>query len=236
MSATPTNLGRAFARIAAIGARIASAFDAVRGVGRWADASVGAARLAYIIAIAGATYGLGMGAFDLSTPQRWLLPLFAAMKVPLVLLGTFLVCVPGFFVLNSVAGVRSDWARARDAVMAGQAAMAMCLASLTPLTLFLYTSGVDHRRAIWVSLATFTVATIAGQVVMQRRYRVLIAHASVHRMLFLAWIMMYAFVGVQFGWMLRPFVGTPGKPVEFLRDEAFTNAYVAVARIVFGGS
>lgn len=191
-------------------------------------------RLAWIIVLAGAIYGMGMGAFDLSTPERWLLPMFAAMKVPMVLLGTFLVCLPGFFVLNSVAGVRSDWTRARDAVMAGQAAMAMCLASLMPLTLFLYASGVDHRRAIWVSLATFTVATLAGQVVMQRRYASLIARARVHRALLLAWIVMYAFVGVQFGWMLRPFVGTPGKPVEFLRDEAFTNAYIAVAKIIFG--
>lgn len=230
MDAINSILARAVAAVS----RLSRVFDAVRGVGRWADASVGAVRLAWIIALAGAVYGMGMGAFDLSTPERWLLPLFAAMKVPMVLLGTFLVCLPGFFVLNSVAGMRSDWTRARDAVMAGQAAMAMCLASLTPLTLFLYSSGVDHRRAIWVSLATFTVATLAGQVVMQRRYASLIARARVHRALLLAWIVMYAFVGVQFGWMLRPFVGTPGKPVEFLREEAFTNAYVAVARIIFG--
>lgn len=216
--------------------RVALVFDAVRGVGRWADANVGVRLLGVVITAAGAIYGMGMGAYDLSTSERWLLPLFAAIKVPLVLLGTCIVCLPGFFVLNSVAGVRSDWTRARDAVMAGQAAMALCLASLAPLTLFLYASGVDHRRAIWVSLATFTVATLAGQVVMQRRYGALIARARVHRALLLAWIVMYAFVGVQFGWMLRPFVGTPGKPVEFLRDEAFTNAYVAVARIVFGGT
>lgn len=217
-------------------AGLSRVFDAVRGVGRWADASVGAVRLAWIIALAGAIYGIGMGGFDLSAPERWLLPVFAAVKVPMVLLGAFVVCLPGFFVLNSVAGVRGDWPRVLDAVMAAQAAMALCLASLVPLTLFLYASGVDHRRAIWVSLVTFSVATLAGQVVMQRRYTPLIARASAHRVLLLAWIVMYAFVGVQFGWMLRPFVGTPGRPVEFLRDEAFTNAYVAVARIIFGGS
>jgi hypothetical protein len=33
--------------------------------------------------------------------------------------------------------------------------------------------------------------------------------------------------------MLRPFVGAPGLPVTFFRDEPFSNAYVAVAKLFF---
>ncbi len=32
-------------------------------------------------------------------------------------------------------------------------------------------------------------------------------------------------------WVLRPFVGSPGKPITFFRQEAWGNAYVEVAGI-----
>lgn len=37
------------------------------------------------------------------------------------------------------------------------------------------------------------------------------------------------------GWILRPFVGSPDIPVSFFRAEAFSNAYVVVARLILGG-
>lgn len=45
---------------------------------------------------------------------------------------------------------------------------------------------------------------------------------------------MLCFVGVQMGWTLRPFVGSPGIPGAFFREDSYTNAYVAVARVVLG--
>jgi len=45
-------------------------------------------------------------------------------------------------------------------------------------------------------------------------------------------VALYALVGTQAGWMLRPFVGTPGKEVTFLREGPFTNAFVAVWELV----
>ena len=48
------------------------------------------------------------------------------------------------------------------------------------------------------------------------------------------WVGLYAFVGMQMGWMLRPFIGDPGLPVAFFRQEPFSNAYVVIARLIFG--
>jgi hypothetical protein len=44
------------------------------------------------------------------------------------------------------------------------------------------------------------------------------------------WLVIYAFVGIQMGWVLRPFVGVPGRPVTFFREGAWGNAYEEVAR------
>jgi hypothetical protein len=46
-------------------------------------------------------------------------------------------------------------------------------------------------------------------------------------------MVLYIFVGIQMGWVLRPFIGDPMEPVQFFRDEAWDNAYVIVARMVW---
>lgn len=191
------------------------------------------ARIA-LMAASGAIYGAVMGSFDLSEAQRAWLMVFGAIKVPLLIAATTLVCLPAYFVLNTVLGLRRDFQAAIRAVMAAQAAMTVALASLAPVTRFVYCTAIDHREAVLFNAGMFAVATMTAQVVLLRRYRPLIARAPRHRAMLWMWVVMYAFVGIQTGWMLRPFVGTPGNAVAFLRDEPFGNAYVAVARIFAG--
>jgi hypothetical protein len=38
------------------------------------------------------------------------------------------------------------------------------------------------------------------------------------RMVFAAWFVMYAVVGAQMGWVLRPFIGSPDLPFELFRE------------------
>ena len=47
------------------------------------------------------------------------------------------------------------------------------------------------------------------------------------------WLAAYAFVGTQAAWVLRPFIGDPGRPTQFFRHDAWTNAYVWLARTVW---
>ena len=47
-----------------------------------------------------------------------------------------------------------------------------------------------------------------------------------------AWFFFYVFVGIQMGWVLRPFIGTPTDPVTFFRRHAWGNAWVRVVRLV----
>ena len=46
------------------------------------------------------------------------------------------------------------------------------------------------------------------------------------------WIVVYAFVGIQAGYVLRPFVGSPEMAPSFLRKESFQNAYVKVWSLI----
>jgi hypothetical protein len=192
---------------------------------------------AAIVAAAGPLYGAMMGSFFWS-PERVLMVVYAAAKVPVLIFATTAVCLPGFFVLNTVLGLRADLGRAMRAILGSQAALTVALASLGPLTRFFYFCGATHRGALLFNAAMFTLATAAAQVALVRRYGPLTRDPVLglrHRLMLWAWVGLYAFVGVQMGWMLRPFVGAPAQPVTFFREEPFSNAYIVIVRLISGG-
>lgn len=194
----------------------------------------GAGRLAGYVVVCGASYGGVMGTFGgLAGDRPWQV-VYSAVKVPLLLLATLLLSLPSFFVLNTLLGVRSDFARALRVLVAAQAGLTITLVALAPLTLFWYASSADYPTAILFNALMFAVASLGAQVIVRRGYRPLIARSPKHRWLLRAWIVVYAFVGIQMGWLLRPFVGAPGQPVEFVRDDSWGNAYVVVARMIWG--
>jgi hypothetical protein len=180
----------------------------------------------------GLTYGALMGTFAGVRGDRILQVLYSATKVPLLLIVTFLIALPSFFVLNSLLGLRNDFRDVFAALLTTQAAVTIILASLGPFTLFWYGSSADYNSAILFNALMFAVASVSGQFVLWRFYRPLIARNAAHRLMFRTWLILYAFVGIQMGWVLRPFVGAPNVPVTFFREGAWGNAYVEVARIV----
>ena len=46
------------------------------------------------------------------------------------------------------------------------------------------------------------------------------------------WVVVFALVGAQMAWVLRPFVGALGAPVQFFREDGWGNAYTVVARLI----
>jgi hypothetical protein len=177
----------------------------------------------------GLFYGGVMGAYGARGGQVVL----SATKVPLLLLATLVLSLPSFFVANTLMGLRSDFAAALRAIVASQAALTIVLAALAPLTVLWYASSADYRPAILFNAVMFAVASLSAQVVLARAYRPLIAGNPRHRWLLRTWIVIYAFVGIQMGWTLRPFIGSPDVPVSFFRGGEFENAYVIVARMIW---
>ena len=203
----------------------------LRALGR-GSSDVGLTAILGVLCAAAAMYGAVMGSWEVSRGDRWLLMLFGAVKMPLLVAGTMLVCLPGFFVLNTVAGVRDDFAAAMRAILGAQAAFAAALLSLAPVTRYIYFCGVDQSDAILANAGMFTLATLVAQGVLFRGYRVLRQKNPTHRKLLWGWLLLYAFVGTQMGWMLRPFIGNLETPPTFLREEPFSNAYIVVFRMI----
>jgi len=183
----------------------------------------------------GLLYGVAMGSFRaLASQPQWLRQVvYSAVKVPLLLTATFVISLPSFYVLNSLFGLRRDFARAVRALVAAQAGLAIVLASLAPFTLTWYASSAVHHEALVFNGAMFAVASFTAQWLVRGYYRPLIARHPRHRQLLWCWLIVYTVVAIQMAWLLRPFLGAPGKNVEFLRPEAWDNAYVIVLRLVW---
>ena len=230
------------AHIAAAVPGLADRFEALSArIGRPERAGAAALSLRQVlgaIVVGGAFFGAVMGTYLVGVPGRWPLVLYAAIKVPALIMITTAVCVPAFFVLNTVLGLRDDFGRALRAVLAGQAGLVLALASLSPLTRVAYESGISHGGAQLFNAGLFAIATAAGQTVMLRHYRSIFEaapdRAPRHRVMLWAWVAMYVFTGVQAGWILRPYIGAPGLDVHFFRADAFSNAYVYFLRLLFG--
>ncbi|MGL4421271.1 MAG: hypothetical protein ACRCZF_11440, partial [Gemmataceae bacterium] len=177
----------------------------------------------------GAIYGAIMGAFAGRAEQVF----YSAVKVPLLLAASTGLALPSFFVFNTLAGLRDDFPAAMRAVIGSQGTVAIILAALAPLTLVWYASAVDYLDAIVYNAAVFAVASFSAQRTLRRAYRDLIARNQRHRIIYRIWVFLYAFVGIQMGWVLRPFIGYPGWDPSFLRPGAWSNAYVVVAQTIY---
>jgi hypothetical protein len=184
--------------------------------------------------LGGLLYGAVMGSFGGLLGERVLQILFSALKVPLLLLATFGLSLPSFYVLNSLVGLRRDFPRVLRALLATQAAVTLILASLAPLTAVWYLSSTDYRAALVWNGGAFAVASLGGQLLLRRHYAELTRRDPRHRWMLHTWVALYSFVGIQMAWTLRPFVGSAEMPIEFLREDSWGNAYVVVLRLVLG--
>lgn len=186
-----------------------------------------------VVSVFGVFYGAVMGSYGgLDADRPWQM-LYSGLKVPLLLSATFLLSLPTFFVVNTLLGLRSDFPGVVRALVSTQAGLTVVLASLAPITAFAYISGLGYQSAILFNGLMFATASFSAQGLLRREYRGLIARNPAHRATLRAWLVVYVFVGIQMGWVLRPFIGDPGRPVQFFREDSWSNAYLAVLNIVW---
>jgi hypothetical protein len=189
--------------------------------------------LAWAVIGFGMFYGGVMGTYGgFGGPRMWQV-VYSAVKVPFLLFTTFLLSLPSFFVINTLLGLRSDFARAFGALLRAQAGLTIILSSLAPYTAFWYVSGSRYQPAILFNGVMFAVASASAQWMLRRSYLPLIESNSKHRWMLRAWLVIYVFVGIQMGWVLRPFIGDPSAPVQFFREGSWTNAYEVVIQMIW---
>jgi hypothetical protein len=68
-------------------------------------------------------------------------------------------------------------------------------------------------------------AGMAGNLRLSQLLQRVSGSVTVSRRVMLAWLAGNLLLGSQLSWILRPFIGAPDLPVEFLRKEAFNGNF-----------
>lgn len=164
-----------------------------------------------------ALYGAVMG----STHSLWQ-ALSSAAKLPLLFLATLVICAPTLYFFNLIFGSNQSLSQNVALMLTAISVTAVVLLSFAPIVLFFLLTSSHYQFFKLLNVGVFTVAGIVGVLFLAQGMRAVSmgpregarARQNVVRL----WILVYAFVGSQVAWTLRPFVGAPSMPFQLFRQ------------------
>ncbi|HEX3626593.1 MAG TPA: hypothetical protein VH280_14355 [Verrucomicrobiae bacterium] len=201
--------------------------------GRWV-ASRFLLHVAVIILGAG-TYGATMGWWR--GPEQ---AMFVAIKFPLIIL----MVTAGNALLNGLLapllGLNIRFYQSFSGMVMSFTVTSAILGGFSPIMAFLVwnapgmaSAGSTYSVILLAHVAAIALAGTAGNVRLLQLLESLSTRRAVALSVLGAWLTGNLFLGSQLTWILRPFIGSPNLPIQFLRPNAFQgNFYEAVFRAI----
>jgi hypothetical protein len=181
-----------------------------------------------------AVYGAVMG----STHSLWQ-ALSSAVKLPVLFLVTLVVCSPTLYFFNVLFGSNQSLTQNIALILTAITVTAVLLLSFAPITMFFLLTTSQYQFFKLLNVVVFAVAGIMGVIFLSQGMGVVSASgkagAGARRMVLRLWILVYAFVGSQMAWTLRPFIGAPGIKFELFRQlggNFYTNIVASIGEIL----
>ncbi len=175
-------------------------------------------------------YGVIVGSYS-SAPQA----VSAGIKLPVLFLATFLICFPAFFVVQILFGSRLRLLQVIVLVTSALALTAILLAAFVPIVAFFLITGSNYY---FLELLHITVVLLAGLFGMYALHDGLTLVCEQHGVyprkamnIMRVWAFIFAFVGIQMAWNLRPFLGDRNQPFQVFRHYE-GNFYAAIVYAV----
>ena len=166
----------------------------------------------------------------------------SAVKLPVLFLLTLAICLPALYLFNLVFGSRLSAAQTLALVLSGIATTGMLTLGFAPISVFFLLSAPDYDFFKLLNVAILTLTGFAGlRSLLKGMAHVQPRHTSAPQsasrggqLMLRAWLLVYAFVGTQLAWTLRPFFGAPELPFELFR-KLEGNFYVNILQALLGG-
>lgn len=204
-----------------------------------------AQQLLVMVLILAAVYGAFMGLYAVFSRDvaEYRQMASCAFKVPALFLLTLFICYPSLYVFSTLLGSRlSFWSTLR-LLMAVTTITVTVLASFGPITGFFALSTESYPFMKLLNVAFFGAAGFLGVGALVKGWKSLVkvenvapadvpppipTHPGVRPVfvdeatrqvnkVFRIWIMLYALVGCQMAWVLRPFVLDPAQSFAWFR-------------------
>ena len=167
-------------------------------------------------------------------------------KVPLLFLLTLIVAFPSLYTFSALSGSKLHFVETLKLLLVAIAVNLVLLASFAPVTAFFTLSTTSYSFMVLLNTAFFALSGAVSLGVLSRALRAVFeqpdesappsvspaaspgappkseqpakkpADASSRRV-FRAWLVIYALVGSQMAWILRPFIGADGLEFALFR-------------------
>ncbi len=220
------------------------------------------APLMRVLVLLAVSYGVCMGVYALSSREEpeFRQMLASALKVPALLVLTLLVTFPSLYVFNTLLGSRLHMVELARLLASAFGVLVAVLAAFGPIVAFFSVTTSSYPFILLLNVVVFAVAGSFGLGYLQRTLGALIQLDTARRMadatppdgepemptmldgsptrtVFTAWMFVFALVGSQMSWVLRPFIGSPDKAFTWFRprDSSFLEAVGRSIRVLLAG-
>ncbi len=165
--------------------------------------------------------------------------LSSGVKLPILFLVALLVCLPTLYFFNTIfeapLTVNQNFALLLSAITL----TSVVLLAFVPVTLFFLITTSQYQFFKLLNVGIFAISGAIGIRQLMQGMTMLTAEqrrgAQARARILRLWILLYAFVGSQLAWTLRPFFGAPGLPFELFRGlggNFYTNIFASLGEIL----
>ena len=188
------------------------------------------------------SFGCALYGYTLGFWRSDEMAIYTAIKLPLLIFFTVIAngLINGIF--SQLLGVGLGFRQTMHTILISFATFSVIVASLSPVKLFVAWNmpqyGMDgsfQMHGLILSLHFFIIA-FAGILANLKMLKLMHSFSGeVGRALktFFAWTSGNLLVGAQISYIMRPFFGTPGLEVQFLRDDPFERNFFESLHIAF---
>lgn len=162
-----------------------------------------------------ALYGLLMG-----VSNSWQQALASAVKLPALFLITLLVCLPTLYFFNLLFGSQMTVRQTAALILTGINVAAALSLAFGLITLTFWITVPDYSLFLMLNVGVLALMSWWGmRFLIQGMHHVQQGYLGVsRRRILFFWVLIFAFVGTQMAWAMRPFVGSPIARFELIRE------------------
>lgn len=177
-------------------------------------------------------YGIVMGSYN-----GFFQAIVSGFKVPLLLFLALFICFPAFYVIQYMLGSRMSFKMMITMVLSGFTVLTTIMLSFAPIVIFFMITGNNYNFLKLLHVAIFTFSGVFGMRTMIEALKFSCEKKNVYPkiglQIFKFWVIVFAFVGMQLAWNLRPFLGDKYQEFELFRARE-GNFYLAVIQSGLG--
>ncbi|MEG3930275.1 actin-binding WH2 domain-containing protein [Microcoleus sp. B13-B4] len=183
-----------------------------------------------------AIYGAILGA-----SSTWMQCLVSAIKLPALYLLTLIICFPTLYFFNVMFGSKRTFEQYLTLLMTAMAMISVLLFGFAPVSLFFLLSSTNYNFFLVLNVAIMAITGFLGVSFIYQGMHFLSEQDAegkdIRLNILRFWLGLYAFVGTQLGWTLRPFFGSSGMAFQLFRNRE-SNFYMSLWQSIMslGGS